>query len=102
MAGPLAKVDEELAELREAVAAGDQVHIADELGDVVTALVNVARHTDVDAELAARAAAGKFRARFEQVEQLAAERGLDLRAASLDAARCAVGRGEVPRGVSRA
>jgi tetrapyrrole methylase family protein/MazG family protein len=84
VAGPLAKVDEELGELREAVAAGDHVHIADELGDVVTALVNVARHTDVDAELAARAAAGKFRARFEQVEQLAAERGLDLRAASLD------------------
>ncbi len=51
VAGPLAKVDEELAELREAVAADDQVHIAEELGDVVTALVNVARHTGVDAEL---------------------------------------------------
>jgi len=83
VAGPLAKVDEELAELREAVAADDQVHIAEELGDVVTALVNVARHTGIDAELSGRAAARKFRTRFEQLELLAAERGLDLRAADL-------------------
>ena len=84
MAGPLAKVDEELAELREAVAAGDQVHIAEELGDVVTALVNVARHTGVDAELAARAAARKFRTPVRAGRALAAERGLDLRAADLE------------------
>ena len=82
--GPLAKVDEELAELREALAGGDRARIDDELGDVVTAVVNVARHAGVDAEVAARAAAGKFRRRFEIVERLAAEQGLDLHAMSLD------------------
>ena len=81
--GPLAKVDEELGELREAIAAGDAERVADELGDVVVAAVNVARHAHVDAEVAVRAAAGKFRRRFEAVESLATERGVDLRAADL-------------------
>ena len=84
VAGPLAKVDEELAELRQALATGDEEDITDELGDVLTAVVNVARHAGVDAELAARAAAAKFRRRFEAVERLAAERGVDLRTAGLD------------------
>ena len=83
VAGPLAKVDEEVSELRQAIAAGDPARIADELGDVAIALVNVARHTGVDAELAVRAAATKFRRRFEGVEALATERGVDLRAADL-------------------
>jgi tetrapyrrole methylase family protein / MazG family protein len=81
--GPLAKVDEELAELRAAIAGGDQAQVDDELGDLVVAAVNVARHAHVDAELAVRAAAGKFRRRFEGVEALAAARGIDLRSASL-------------------
>ena len=81
--GPLAKVDEELAELREAIAGGDEARIADELGDLVVAAVNVARHVHVDAELAARGAAAKFRRRFEGVEALAAARHIDLRAADL-------------------
>ncbi len=81
--GPLAKVDEELAELREAIGGGDPDRIADELGDLVVAAVNVARHVHVDAELAARGAAAKFRRRFEGVEALAAARRIDLRAADL-------------------
>jgi tetrapyrrole methylase family protein / MazG family protein len=81
--GPLAKVDEEVAELREAIAGGDGSRIADELGDLVIAAVNVARHVHVDAELAARAAASKFRRRFEGVEALASTRGIELRAADL-------------------
>ena len=83
--GPLAKVDEELAELREAIASGDADRIADELGDLVVAAVNVARHAHVDAELAVRAAAAKFRRRFEAVEALAGERGVDLAGADLAA-----------------
>ena len=82
--GPLAKVDEELGELREAIVAGDAERVAEELGDLVIAAVNVARHVDVDAEVAVRAAAGKFRRRFEAVESLATERGIDLRTADLD------------------
>jgi tetrapyrrole methylase family protein/MazG family protein len=83
--GAFAKIDEERAELNEAVAGGDPAHVADELGDVLFAVVNVARHLDVDPELALRAAADKFRRRFEQVEALAAERGIDLRTADLPA-----------------
>lgn len=81
--GPLDKVVEELAELREALTSGDQARITDELGDLVIAAVNVARHASVDAELAARAAAAKFRRRFEAVEVLAAARGIELRRAEL-------------------
>jgi tetrapyrrole methylase family protein/MazG family protein len=83
--GPLAKVDEEARELRGALAGGDDAEIAAELGDLLLAVVNVARHAGVDAELAARAAATKFRRRFEAVERLAAERRLELGTAGLAA-----------------
>ncbi|MBW3556324.1 MAG: nucleoside triphosphate pyrophosphohydrolase, partial [Actinobacteria bacterium] len=66
-----AKVEEELAELRAAAS-------ADELGDLLFAVVNLARHLGHDPEAALRAAAAKFRRRFEVVERLAAERGLEL------------------------
>jgi tetrapyrrole methylase family protein / MazG family protein len=83
VSGPSAKVDEELGELRRAVADGDEAEVTGELGDVLFAVVNVARHLGVDAELALRAAAGKFRRRFEAVEVLAGERGVELGSADL-------------------
>jgi tetrapyrrole methylase family protein / MazG family protein len=83
VSGPDAKVDEELAELRDAVGAARASDVAAELGDVLFAVVNVARHLGVDAELALRSAANKFRRRFEAVEALAAERGIDIAAADL-------------------
>lgn len=82
--GPLAKVHEELAELGVARTAGDQAAIADELGDVLMSVVSVARHLGVDPELALRAAAGKFRHRFEAVERAATAERLDLRGAGLE------------------
>ena len=92
--GPLAKVDEELAELREAIASGDPARIADELGDLVVAAVNVARHAHVDAELATRAAAAKFRRRFEAVEALADRARHRPARRRPGVARRAVGRGQ--------
>ena len=50
-----------------------------------SAVVNVARHLGVEPESALRAASQKFRFRFEQVERLALERGLDLHALDLPA-----------------
>jgi phosphoribosyl-ATP pyrophosphohydrolase len=80
--GALPKIAEETAEVLEALADGDQQSIADELGDLLFAVVNVARHAGVEPESALRAAAQKFRRRFESVERLATERGIDLRSTS--------------------
>jgi len=66
--GPRAKVDEELAELDDALATGDVDRIQDELGDVLFALVSVARHAGVHPELALRGTLTKFRQRFAEVE----------------------------------
>ena len=81
--GALPKIAEETAELTAAIGAGDQRNIADELGDVLFAVVNVARHLDIEPEAALRAATHKFRRRFEAVEQLATERGVVIGDADL-------------------
>jgi tetrapyrrole methylase family protein/MazG family protein/ATP diphosphatase len=67
-AGSRDKVSEELAELDEALQAGDREQIQAELGDLLFALVNLARHCGVDAELALRDTCDKFERRFRQVE----------------------------------
>ena len=81
--GALPKVAEETAEVVEAIAHGDHDHVLTEIGDLLFAVVNVARHLGVEPEAALRAATRKFRRRFEGVELLARERGVDLLAASL-------------------
>lgn len=73
--GPLAKLDEELTELR---AAADAEARSEELGDVLLSIVSIARHLDIDPELALRSAATKFQRRFEAVERSAVERGVEL------------------------
>lgn len=82
--GPLDALRRELVELDEAIAAGDPDAMAAELGDVAMSIANVARHLGVDAELASRGAAQRFRRRFEGVEALARQRSIDLVAADLD------------------
>jgi MazG family protein len=72
--GSREKVDEELAELDRAAAAGDKDAIEAELGDVLFALVNLARHHGVDAERALRGTADRFRHRFDHVERRVKER----------------------------
>ena len=65
------KVDEEVAELREAASSGGNSAgsaVAAELGDLLFACVNLARHLGVDPEAALRAASAKFTARFHHVE----------------------------------
>ena len=89
--GILAKVTEEMGEL---AAADDAKARAEELGDLLMVVVNLARHHGVDAEAALRSGNEKFRRRFGIVERLAAERAVALRDLSFDGARRAVGRGE--------
>ncbi len=82
--GPLAKVDEELRELADARQAEDAAAVADEFGDVLFALVNVARFLDVDSEDALRMACGRFSDRFRKVEEAAKQAGRELEDMSLE------------------
>ncbi len=77
--GVLDKVIEETEELRGAAEAGDSASWAEEFGDLLFVLVNVARKQGVDAEVAMRAANAKFRRRFGSVERQAAAQGVALR-----------------------
>lgn len=80
----LDKIEEEIGELRAAIAAGDRPAIADEFGDTLFALVNFGRHLDVDPEAALHGTNDKFRRRFHAVEQTILQSGGTLEAASLD------------------
>ena len=81
--GASAKLDEEIGELRVAAQSGDPAVVRMELGDVLFSVVNVARKLGLDAETALRDAADKFVARFARVQQLAAQRGMDLASCDL-------------------
>lgn len=81
----LDKLDEELGEVREALALNDADAIEDELGDLLFVCVNVARHVSVDPEAALRRANQKFERRFRYMEMLATTRGFEFAKASLDA-----------------
>jgi len=67
--GALEKLDEEVLELREAIATKTAARIDEEVGDLLFAAVNVARLTGVDPESALKAANRKFRRRFRHIEE---------------------------------
>ncbi len=78
------KVREELDEVLEAMAEGDTGHMADEIGDLLFSVVNLARHLKVDPETALRSANGKFDRRFRFIEAVLREQGRALEACSLE------------------
>lgn len=78
------KVDEELAELKEAVAEKDKEHIREELGDVLMTVVNLSRFIDCDPEECLNLSVDKFINRFSKVEQFAGERDIDIKSASIE------------------
>jgi len=77
-AGPRAKVREELQELDQALAQGDREAARRELGDLLFAVVNLARKEGIDAEGALRSAVRRFERRFRRMEALAAGQGRSL------------------------
>src|SRR4051812_37071952 len=77
------KVDEELGEAKEALDSRDPVKIADEIGDLLFAVVNLARKSGLDAESVLQAATDKFVSRFSRVEDELKARGKKLGDAGL-------------------
>ena len=73
----LDKCDEELAEVREAIASGDKAAIKDEIGDLLFVAVNIARHLKIDPEDALRQGNIKFSNRFNYIEKNIKEKNKD-------------------------
>ena len=82
-ASVLAKADEELAELATAIMAEDRPAIEEELGDLLFAIANLARHLGVEPEAALRGANAKFTRRFAHVEARARQENVVLKEAGL-------------------
>lgn len=87
--GVFAKLEEEFAELRAAIAGGSSRSVEEEFGDILFTAVNLARHLGVDAETSLTASTSKFIRRFRAMESAIAVQGCrveDCSAAELDAA----------------
>jgi len=82
--GPLAKVKEETAELEREARNQQTETIEAELGDLLFAVVNLARKLGIDPDHALARANDKFRRRFEALERLAQQRGLVMGRASVE------------------
>lgn len=80
----LSDLENEIAELRAAMANADKPACAEELGDLIFSAVNVTRKLRFDAEECLTRSCDKFVDRFERVEELAAERCIEMREAPLD------------------
>ena len=78
------KIHEELDELEAAARAGDDAHIEEEFGDLLFAVVNLARHLDVDPEKALTGANTKFERRFRRMEAGLAASGEDIRGLDIE------------------
>lgn len=84
VSGVLDKIEEEIGELREALEQGDEAHAREELGDLLFAQVNLARHLKADPEQALRNTNAKFERRFNYVEQQVQAGDQDWEQLSLD------------------
>jgi len=82
--GSFGKIEEEVGELRAACESGDTAHVHHEVGDLLFAVMNVARKLGVDAEVALVDATQRFQQRFELVEDRLRERGKSPQTSTLD------------------
>lgn len=80
----LAKVDEELDEVKEALKAKDKKHVYEEIGDLLFSIANLSRFLDLDPEDALRNTINKFTARFKLIEKELKRRGRSVNDSSLE------------------
>lgn len=80
----LDKLDEEIAELRQAIQLDDHDAISEEVGDLIFTCVNLARHLNVDAEESLRHCNHKFETRFNHIEQQLQDENRDIHQCSMD------------------
>jgi ATP diphosphatase len=80
----LDKIAEEIAELGAELQIADKARMQDELGDVLFAVVNLARHLEIDAEVALRGTNAKFERRFKFIEQMLLNEGKTPSTSSLE------------------
>jgi len=80
----MAKVNEELSETKDAIESAEPERIADEIGDLLFAVVNLARKCKLDAESVLQLATDKFIARFSEMEERLRQRGGKLGEANLE------------------
>lgn len=78
------KIEEETVEIRDAMASGSKTEIAEEIGDLLFAVVNLARHLKIDPEQALRSANSKFTRRFTYIERSLEAKDKPIKDASLD------------------
>ena len=83
-AGVVAKIDEELEEVKEAMAAGDDAHAAEEIGDLLFAVVNLSRFQKKHAEELLHTTVKKFETRFFRLEALLESQGKSPEACTLE------------------
>jgi tetrapyrrole methylase family protein / MazG family protein len=84
VSGALDKVEEETQELKQAISFGSQEDRIEELGDLLFSVVNVSRFLDAEPEQALSRSCDKFISRFQIMEQLAKDRGIDMASSTLD------------------
>jgi len=80
----IGKIDEELAEVKVEMAAGDRKRLADEIGDLLFAVTNLARFLKIDPEAALRGTNQKFLSRFQAIERALESEGRAIEDASLE------------------
>lgn len=82
--GVINKIEEELTECRAELHVGDRERLQEEVGDLLFACVNFARHLGVDAETALRTGNRKFERRFDAMQRQLQEQGVELEGATLE------------------
>ena len=80
----LNKLKEEVAEFEEALASGDHERMSDELGDVLFATINLARHSKIEPEVALRSTNRRFELRFKWIEVALSKQGKVFKDANLE------------------